>query len=261
LCNTHDHLFFFTDSGKVFQTPVYEIPQEGRVAKGRGLANFLEISPEEKVLSVIARHQEKDSSIKYLVMVTKDGIIKKTPLADFKNVRRSGLIAIKLRKGDLLRKVVEVKDGDEIILITRQGQSIRFKEKEIRPMGRQASGIKGIRLRKGDEVIGAEVVEPNQKGYLLVVTENGYGKKTKLKEYRLQKRGGTGIKTAKVTSKTGMLVSSQVLYDQKDLIVISRKGQVIRTKITSIPELNRATQGVRIMKLDEDDKVASITCI
>ena len=128
-------------------------------------------------------------------------------------------------------------------------------------MGRQASGIKGIRLRKGDEVIGAEVVEPNQKGHLLVVTENGYGKKTKLKEYRLQKRGGTGIKTAKVTSKTGMLVSSQVLYDQKDLIVISRKGQVIRTKITSIPELNRATQGVRIMKLDEDDKVASITCI
>lgn len=261
LCNTHDYLFFFTDSGKVFQTPVYEIPQEGRVAKGRGLANFLEISPDEKVLSVIARPQERDSSVKYLVMVTKNGIIKKTPISDFRNVRRSGLIAIKLRKDDLLRKVVEVKNDDEILLITKRGQSIRFKEKDVRPMGRQASGIRGIRLKKGDEVVGTEVVESKQKGYLLVVTENGYGKKTKLKEYRIQKRGGTGIKTARVTSKTGMLVSSQIISDQKDLIVISQKGQVIRTKVASISELSRTTQGVRIMKLDKEDKVASITCI
>ncbi|MCD6549960.1 DNA gyrase subunit A [bacterium] len=262
LCNTHDYLLFFTDSGKVFQTPVYEIPKEGRVAKGRGLANFLEISADEKVLSIIARRQDQDSKTKYLVMVTKNGIIKKTPLSDFKNVRRSGLIAIRLRKGDLLRKVVEAKDGDEIILVTKYGQSIRFKEKDIRPMGRQASGIKGMRLKKDDEIVGIEVIDPNQKdNYLLIITENGYGKRTKLKEYRLQKRGGSGIKTANITSKSGFVVGSKLLVDQKDLIVVSRKGQVIRTNISSISVLSRATQGVRIMRLDKEDKVASFDCI
>jgi len=261
LCNTHDFLIFFTDSGKVFQTPVYEIPKENRVAKGRGLANFLEISPSEKVLSIIFWRKEKEPNVKYLVIVTKDGIIKKTALEDFKNVRRSGLIAIKLRKGDLLRKVSKVKEKDQLILATRKGQSIRFKEKDIRAMGRQASGIRGIRLRKGDEIIGMDVIDLEQKNRLLVVTENGYGKRTDLKEYRLQGRGGTGIKTAKTTEKTGDLVSSKVLTTEQDLIVISQKGQVIRIKISSISKLSRATQGVRIMRLDKGDKVASVTCI
>ena len=260
LCNTHDSLFFFTDSGKVFQTIVYEIPSENRVAKGRGLANFLEISPQEKVLSVIPRQKEKEADIKYLAMVTKDGIIKKTTLEEFSNVRRSGLIAIKLKKEDSLRQVSKIKDNDHLILITKKGQSVRFKERDIRAMGRSASGVRGIRLKKGDEVIGMEVIKPEQKGQLLVVSENGYGKRTDLKEYRLQNRGGTGIKTAKITPKTGDLVNSKVIDDEQDLIVISQKGQVIKIKISSISKLSRATQGVRIMRLEEKDKVASITC-
>ena len=260
--NTHDFLLFFTDSGKVFRTPVYEIPEGTRVAKGRGLLNFLEISSEEKVLSILALGKEDESlGTKYLAMVTRDGIMKKTAIVEFENVRKSGLIAINLKKGDLLRRVQKTAGEDGIILVTKKGQAIRFKEKEIRPMGRSAAGVKGIRLkRRADEVVGMDVIK--SQNYLLVVTENGYGKRTDLKEYRLQGRGGTGIKTAQVTQKTGDLVASRVLLGaEEDLIVISQKGQVIRTKISQIPKLSRATQGVRIMKLEAGDKVASAACI
>ena len=291
IANTHDQLLFFTDSGKVFRTPVYEIPEAGRVTKGRGLLNFLEISPQEKVLSLIPL--AKNEETKYLVMVTKNGIIKKTAISEFENVRRSGLIAILLKEGDLLRKISETGGEDEIILVTKNGKSIRFKEKDIRSMGRSAAGVKGIKLGKEDEVIGMDVIQnqksktelpkeakvkmrtkfsspvksqKSEKQYLLVVTENGYGKRTDLKEYRLQKRGGTGIKTAKIIQKTGNLISSKVLTALRepapeDLIVISQKGQVIRIKISQISRLSRATQGVRIMKLEAGDKVASATCI
>jgi len=309
IANTHDQLLFFTDSGKVFRTPVYEIPEAGRVTKGRGLLNFLEISPQEKVLSLIPL--AKNEETKYLVMVTKNGIIKKTAISEFENVRRSGLIAILLKEGDLLRKISETGGEDEIILVTKNGKSIRFKEKDIRSMGRSAAGVKGIKLGKEDEVIGMDVIQnqksktelpkeakvkmrtkfssptelpmeakvkmrmkfsspvksqKSEKQYLLVVTEHGYGKRTDLKEYRLQKRGGTGIKTAKIIQKTGNLISSKVLtalreQAPEDLIVISQKGQVIRIKISQISRLSRATQGVRIMKLEAGDKVASATCI
>jgi len=271
LCQTHDSLFFFTDSGKVFRTPVYEIPEGTRVARGRGLLNFLELSNTEKVLSLLTIGKEDtEQGIKDLVMITKNGIIKKTNLEEFKNVRRSGLISIKLKRDDLLKKVVKSTGNDEIIITTKKGQAIRFKEKEIREMGRPASGIRGINLRKGDKVAGMDIIKsPNQKDknqklqqYLLVVMENGYGKKTDIKEYRLQKRGGTGIKTANITSKTGEIIYSTILTGgEEDLIVISQKGHVIRTNISSIPKLSRATQGVRIMKLDDNDKVASATCI
>jgi len=292
IANTHDNLLFFTDSGKVFKTPVYEIPEGGRVTKGRGLLNFLELSSQEKVLSLIPLGKEDTALTKFLVMVTKNGIIKKTALSEFENVRRSGLIAILLREGDLLKKVCKTGGEDDIILVTKNGKAIRFKEKDIRPMGRGAAGVRGIRLGKepariapattskmlagagGDEVIGMDVITKskikNQKSkineFLLVVTENGYGKRTELKEYRLQKRGGTGIKTAKIISKTGNLVASKVIsvfgpQTPEDLIVISQKGQVIRIKISQISRLSRATQGVRIMKLEAGDKVASATCI
>ena len=270
LAQTHDSLLFFTDSGKVFSTPVYEIPEGARVAKGRGLLNFLELSPQDKILSLHPLGKEdKEGGIKYLVMVTKNGIIKKTSLEEFENLRKSGLIAISLRKGDLLRSVQKTEGEDQIILTTKKGQSIRFKEKELRPMGRTAAGIRGIRLKKGDEVIGMSVIKQKIKNeklkvneYLLVLTENGYGKRTDLKEYKIQGRGGSGIKTAKITSKTGNLVSSKILDGkEEDLIVISQKGQVIRTKIALIAKSNRSTQGVRIMRLGESDKVASATCI
>jgi len=274
---THDSLFFFTDSGKVFRTQVYEIPEGTRVARGRGLLNFLEITPQDKVLSLMTSGKEDaDLGIKNLVMVTQDGIIKRTPLEEFKNVRRSGLIAIRLRKNDLLKKVVKSTGNDEVILATKKGQSIKFKEGAIRSMGRAASGVRGIRIKGGDKVVGMDIIkdqipktkdQKEDKGkkieqYLLVLSENGYGKRTNTKEYRLQGRGGSGIKTAKITPKTGDLIFSTILTgEEEDLVVISRKGQVIRTKIDLIAKLSRATQGVKIMRLDEGDKVASATCL
>jgi DNA gyrase subunit A len=263
--NTHDSLLFFTDSGKVFRTVAYDIPEANRVARGRGLSNFIEIAADEKVLSVMSLGKEdKEAGVNSLVMITKDGVIKKTNLDEFENVRKSGLIAIKLRKGDSLKKVVKNSEKNDIIIITKKGQSIRFKEKDIRSMGRPASGIRGIRLKKDDEVIGMDVLDNNlEKQYVLVLSQNGYGKRTDVKEYRLQGRGGSGIKTANVTSKIGDVVFSKVLIEggDEDLIVISEKGQVIRTEIASIAKLGRATQGVRVMRLDEGDKVASAACV
>ncbi|HDL74934.1 MAG TPA: DNA gyrase subunit A, partial [bacterium] len=261
----HDFLLFFTDSGKVFQTKAYEIPEGSRVAKGRGLVNFLEISPQEKVLSLQTLGKKDKEGLEYLIMVTQNGIIKKTPLKAFENIRRNGLIAIGLKKGDLLKDVRKTSGNDEILLVTKKGQSIRFKEKEIRSMGRTATGIKGIRLKKDDKVISMQIIKeqkPKSKEYLMIITENGYGKKTDLKQYRLQGRGGSGIKTANVTPKTGDLVGAKVLTgEEEDLIVVSQKGQVIRMKIKAVSEIGRSTQGVRLMRLDAGNKVASVTCI
>ena len=273
-CNTHDSLMVFTDSGKVFQLPVYEIPEGTRVAKGRGLLNFVELSSNDKVLNLFALgKKDTEQGIKYMVMTTKDGLVKKTPLEDFKNVRKSGLIAISLKKGDELRIVRKSTGQDQIIVTTKKGQSIRFKEKDARAMGRTAAGTRAIRLKKGDEVVGMDVIAgnngslaskdleaklPKEGDYLLILTENGYGKRTSLKEYRVQTRGGSGIKTANITAKTGNLVYAKALSgEEEDLIVISRKGQVIRTAIADIAKISRSTQGVRIMRLDEKDKVAS----
>jgi len=274
LTKTHDSIFFFTNSGKVFQTKAYEIPEAQRTSRGRGLMNFLEISSKEPILSLLSISKtDKDSDVKYLAMVTKNGIIKRTSLGDFENIRRGGLIAINLRTKDALRGVEKTTGEDEIILTTKKGQAILFSEKEIRHMGRQASGVRGIRLKKQDEVVGMNIIkqkvesakrkaeESKVKRYLLVVTENGYGKRTDLKEYRKQKRGGIGIRTARVTNKTGDLVKTQIIDQQEDLIVISQKGKVIRTKIGSISKLGRNAQGVRIMRLEPGDKAASVICI
>jgi len=273
--STHDNLMFFTDSGKVFQTQVYEIPEGTRVARGRGVVNFLEIGAEEKVLSLVPMSKaenSQDKNAKFLVMVTKNGTIKKTSLSEFENVRKSGIIAIKLDKGDALKKVVKTTGEDDIMLATKQGIAIRFKEKEIRSMGRAAAGVRGIRLKKGDEVIGMDIVAPESKDkdgkkvgqFLLVVMDNGYGKRTEVSQYKIQGRGGSGIKTANITSKTGGIILSYILNDStddEDLIVISQKGKVIRTATKSISILGRATQGIRIMRLEDGDKVASGSCL
>ncbi len=271
--STHDNLLFFTDSGKVFQTQLYEIPEGTRVARGRGLLNFLEISQEDKVLELLPITKDETTKVKYLTMVTKNGKIKKTALEDFNNVRKSGIIAINLQKGDLLQKVVKTSGEDEVILTTKKGIAIRFKEKDIRPMGRAAAGVKGINLKKGDEVIGMDVLAEDgdkkivdgkePKKYLLAVMENGYGKRTDVTQYRLQGRGGSGIKTAQITPKTGELIYAKVIggQEEEDLIVISQRGNVIRTMVGSISILGRATQGVRIMRLDDGDKVASGACL
>ncbi|MFQ5722272.1 MAG: DNA gyrase subunit A, partial [Candidatus Aminicenantales bacterium] len=230
LAQTHDSLLFFTDSGKVFRTLVYEIPEGARVARGRGLSNFIEISSEDKILSLeTLGKKDSEQGIKNLIMVTENGIIKKTNLEEFKNVRRSGLIAIKLRKGDFLERVVKSTGKNDIILVTKKGQSIRFREQALREMGRSASGIRGIRLKGRDKVVGMDVIKKIQnskstlrgasskiQNYLLVVTEKGYGKRTDLREYKLQGRGGMGIKTARVVEKTGDVVASRVLTGEEE---------------------------------------------
>ncbi|MBL7156438.1 MAG: DNA gyrase subunit A [Candidatus Pacebacteria bacterium] len=263
--NTHDHLLFFTDSGKVFKTRVFEVPEAKRVARGKNLLNFLDLSSEEKVLELLPLSND-ETEIKYFVMATKNGIVKKTVISDFDNVRRNGLIAINLRKGDSLKSVRKSNGNDHVILITKKGKSIKFGEKDVRAMGRNAAGVKGIKLRKEDEVIAMGIIKKEQdkekKNYLLVISENGYGKRTLASEYRSQKRGGTGIKTANITKKTGDLVSAKMLNSSEEhLISISKKGQVIKINISSISKMGRSTQGVRLMRLGDKDKVASIAVI
>jgi len=256
---THDNLFFFTNTGKVFQTKAYEIPVSSRTAKGQAIVNFLQISPEEKITAIISIG--KDSQAKYLFMATKFGTVKKTAIEDFAKVRRSGLIALNLAKGDELRWIAPTTGKDEIIITTSAGQAIHFRETDVRAMGRTAAGVRGIKLKKDDAVVGMDVVLKNQKGnQLLVITENGFGKRTDLKSYKIQKRGGSGIKTAKITSKTGKLISAHIVNTDSldaDLIASSAKGQIIRVPLNGISVLGRATQGVRVMRLNGGDKIAA----
>jgi DNA gyrase subunit A len=256
----------------VYESRAYEIPEGSRVSKGRAIFNFLSINQQEKITSVLCVPKAlkikkglkaSNSAPLYIFMVTKNGIIKKVEANAFENVRKSGLLALTIKGGDALRWAKLTTGNDELILVTRKGQAIRFSEKDVRAMGRQAAGVISIRLKKEDEVVGAEVItkEMAAAGKILVISENGYGKQTLLKQYKKQKRGGSGIKTAKVTSKIGNIVGAQIINeDVTELITISRKGQVIKTTLATIPVLGRATQGVRVMRL-EDDKVASITTL
>lgn len=263
--NTHDNILFFTSRGRVFQLMAYDIPQGSRTAKGQALVNFLQLAPNEKVSALLATSDL--SKIKYLVMVTRQGLIKKTVLEDFSNVRRSGLISIKLKPNDMLNWVKPSTGNDDIVIATKNGQAIRFREKDVRSMGRGASGVRGMRLKSSDEVICMDVIDPkNSSLELLIVGENGVGKCTPLSEYRIQGRGGSGIKTANITSKTGRLIYSQVVdrveSADHDLIIMSTKGQVIRLPFKSVSISGRATQGVRLMRFKEEgDKVASVTLL
>lgn len=260
--NTHDNLMFFTNTGKVFQTKGYEVPESTRQAKGKALVNFLQISPQERVTAVIP--VSKKQKRLYFFMVTAHGIVKKVNADEFANVRRSGMIAIKLKKDDQLGWVLATSGSDEIVIVTSDASSIRFKEKDIRPMGRSASGVIGMRLNKEASVVGASIIPAGQsKGlHLFVAMANGYGKRTNLEAYKIQNRGGKGITTAKLTPKTGPLVFAGVASEEnKELIAISKRGQVIRTELSSISILGRATQGVRIMKLDSGDAVASVVLV
>jgi len=256
-CSTHDNLLFFTNQGRVFQTRAYEIAEATRVSRGKAIVNILGISSQEKIQAVVP--MKKQNNVKFLAMVTEKGIIKKTAVESFQNIRKSGLIAIKIGKEDNLKWVKETNGRDDIILITQKGQAIRFSETDLRPMGRGARGVRGIRLKPKDVVIGMGVVK---EGDLLIVMENGYGKRSGLDNYKKQRRGGSGIKTANITEKTGPIVAARIIEaEQEDLIAISLKGQVIRTPLKNISRLGRVTQGVRIMKLDAGDKVASVACV
>ncbi len=260
--HTHDNALFFTDSGKVFQTKVHEIPQGSRTAKGKIIHNFLDIPASENVRAFVT-YNAKDSDIKFLVMATKDGVIKKTPIEDFANVRRNGIIALNLKKDDSLKWVMPSSGKDEIIMITAAGQAIRFKESQLRPMGRTAAGVRGIKLKKNDEVVGIDIVKQNadKKQLLLVVMSKGFAKQTLISEYKTQSRGGQGIKTAKITPKTGNIVSFKIIASEEEVIVLSAKGQIIRTKLSDVRQSSRATSGVRVMRVDEKDSIVSSTCL
>ncbi|MEX1064126.1 MAG: DNA gyrase subunit A [Candidatus Paceibacterota bacterium] len=262
LANTHDNLMFFTNSGKVFQTKGYEVPESSRQAKGKALVNFLQVSPQDRITAVIPVSKEQKRL--YFFMITADGVVKKVNVDDFSNVRKNGMVAIKLHKDDELKWVLATSGSNEITLATSDGSAIRFKEKDVRPMGRSAAGVIGIRLGEGAKVVGASAIPAGDtKGLkLFVAMANGYGKRTDLSAYKVQNRGGKGIATAKITTKTGDIVFAHVTSDEdKELIAISKKGQIIRTELSSISVLGRSTQGVRIMKLAANDKVASAVIV
>lgn len=258
--NTHDNILFFTDKGRVFQTKVYEIPTGTRTGKGKAIHNFLEIPSNVKV-SAIVTYGDKVRPNTYVVMATSKGIVKKTSLDKFTNVRRSGIIAINLSKEDSLKWVKLASEGDEIILSTKFGRAIRFMESDVRSMGRTAAGVKGITLKKDDGVSSFDVLDSKEEMNLLVVMANGYAKQTSLKDYKVQRRGGSGILTAKITEKTGSLVSSHAIINQTELLAISTRGQILKTSIKSIRKAGRATQGVRIMKLKSGDKLVGTVCL
>lgn len=262
LANTHDSILFFTHSGKVFQTKGYDVPEASRQAKGKAIVNFLQVASTDIITAVVPIPKDQKGS--YLFMVTANGIVKKVDMDAFSQVRRSGLAAIKLKGDDQLRWVLSTSGSDQVTLITSGGNAIRFKEKDVRPMGRAATGVIGIRLEKDDKVVGVDVIPSGiERGLqILVVMENGYSKRTNLKFYKIQNRGGRGIMTAKITSKTGKLVSAHVTSEEhKELIAVSRKGQVIKMPIGGISILGRATQGVRIMKLDSGDGLALVVVV
>ena len=261
--STHSNLLFFTNLGKVYQMKMYEIPEGRRATKGKSIMNFLSLGTEEKVNSILAIPKDIDKSPASLILVTKGGTAKKMYSESFKDVRRSGIIAIRLDKDDQLISALVTAKNDEVMIATAEGQSIRFKESDIREMGRTAGGVRGIKLGKNDTVIGVDVVRGGKsEGAFLTMSANGFGKKTSLKEYKVQHRGGSGIKTAKVTNKTGKLIVAKVLGGQEqELIAMSKKGQVIRTALKDISSLGRQTQGVTIMRLRGEDGIASLACI
>ena len=253
---THDWLLFFTNRGRVFRLKAYEVPAASLQAKGVAAVNLLQLQPEEKITAIIKFEKDaKDDG--YLFMATVKGTIKKTPVKDYANIRTNGLIAIKLDDGDELRWIKRSSGNDDILISTSAGQAIRFNEKDARSMGRAARGVRGVRLRPNDSVVGMDIA--NDDRTLLVISENGYGKATKISNFPSHKRGGVGIKAAVVTAKTGPIISVKTIQqDDVEALLVSTQGQTIRVSLKDIPVLGRTTQGVRIMKTSNDDSVASV---
>lgn len=255
--STHDYLLFFTNKGRIFRLKAYEVPAASLAAKGVAAVNLLNLQPEERITSII-RHEKDAKDDGYLFMATIKGTIKKTPLKDYANIRTNGLIAIKLDEGDELRWIQKTTGENDVIISTSAGQAIRFGEKDARPMGRSARGVRGVRLRPNDQVVGMDIVDDDSRS-LLVISENGYGKATKVANFPPHKRGGVGIKAAVVTDKTGPIIAVRTLEpNASEVLLISNQGQAIRVSLKDIPTLGRTTQGVRIMRMREGDKVSSL---
>jgi len=255
--STHDYLLFFTNKGRIFRLKAYEVPAASLAAKGVAAVNLLQLQPEEKITSII-RHEKDASEEGYLFMATTKGTIKKTPLKDYANIRTNGLIAIKLDDGDELRWIKKTTGKSDVIVSTSAGQAVRFNESDARPMGRSARGVRGVRLRPNDSVVGMDVVDDDSLS-LLVISQKGYGKVTKVSNFPSHKRGGVGIKAAVVTAKTGPIIDVRTLEkDTHEVLMISNNGQTIRVGLKDIPTLGRTTQGVRVMRLGEGDGVSSL---
>jgi len=263
--NNRDKILFFTNKGYLFQLPAFEIAEGSRTGRGKLIQNYLNLRQGEQVIVLLnLAINLKETSYRYLVLATEKGLVKKTLLKEYENMRKGGIITIKLMSNDNLIDAAFTTGNDDIILISKNGQAIRFSEKEMRALARTTSGVRGLKLAENDKLINLITIAPEvikAAPQTLVISENGFGKRTKLNEYRKQKRGGSGIKTAKITEKTGVLVKTSLVQNQETLIAISQKAQIIKANLNSIPILRRATQGVRIMKLEKGDKIAGVSLI
>ncbi len=262
VCSTHDYLLFFTNQGKVYRVKVYELPEGSRASRGRALANFLPLKEKEKVMSVIPTRDFSEG--KFLVFATSQGMVKKTPFKDYDTpIRADGIIAINIKKGDALVRVRMSSGKDDLIMVSKSGHAIRFNEKLARPMGRGTAGVKGMNVAdKDNEVLSLDVVDhADKKGELLVVTQNGYGKRTSISEYPIKGRGGKGVLTAKLTAKKGGLAGARVVREGQELIFISQTGMVQRNAVGGISRMGRPTQGVRLMNLKKGDRVSAVALV
>ena len=257
--STHDHLYFMTNKGRVYRLKGYEIPEYGRTAKGLPIVNLLKLDEGETIQTVINAKSDEGSDNNHLVFVTRQGLVKRTKEAEFKNIRQNGLIALKLREGDELINVFLTTGNDEIIIGTKFGYSVRFKEDTIRSMSRMAAGVKGVTLRDGDQVVGAAAITEDQE--VLIVTEKGYGKRTSATEYPTKGRGGKGIKTANITDKNGNLAGIVTVSGDEDIMVITDTGVIIRTAVANISQTGRATQGVKVMRLDDSARIVTFALV
>jgi DNA gyrase subunit A len=263
--NTHDNILFFTNKGKVYQLRVWDIPEGSRTSRGQAIVNLINIDSSEIVTSVLCYALKGDESKKYdyIVMATKNGTVKKTKLKEYENIRRSGLVSIKLEASDQLTWAKLSSGSDDMLIVTHSGKSIKFAESEVRHTGRDTMGVRGIMMDKDDMVVAMEVIsDENSKLDFLTVMERGIGKKTPFSGFPKQHRGGQGVKVAQVTDKTGKVASAQAIpTTATSLVLTSEKGQVVKLPLERIPKLSRATSGVILMRLDKSDKVAAATCI
>ena len=257
--STHDHLYFMTNKGRVYRLKGYEIPEYGRTAKGLPIVNLLKLDEGETIQTVINAKSDEASDNNHLVFVTRQGLLKRTKEAEFKNIRQNGLIALKLREGDELINVFLTTGNEEIIIGTKFGYSVRFKEDTIRSMSRMAAGVKGVTLRDGDQVVGAAAITEDQE--VLIITEKGYGKRTSATEYPTKGRGGKGIKTANITDKNGNLAGIVTVSGDEDIMVITDTGVIIRTAVANISQTGRATQGVKVMRLDDTARIVTFALV
>ena len=257
--STHDHLYFMTNKGRVYRLKGYEIPEYGRTAKGLPIVNLLKLDEGETIQTVINAKSDEASENNHLVFVTRQGLVKRTKEAEFKNIRQNGLIALKLREGDELINVFLTTGNEEIVIGTKFGYSVRFKEDTIRSMSRMAAGVKGVTLRDGDQVVGAAAITEDQE--VLIITEKGYGKRTSATEYPTKGRGGKGIKTANITEKNGNLAGIVTVSGDEDIMVITDTGVIIRTAVATISQTGRATQGVKVMRLDDSARIVTFALV